>query len=136
MQELAVLLRSMQLAAHNFHNLVARTVFMQDHEMLGDLYAKYEQIYDGIIERMIGLDLPVNLNQIQLLAAQKIQQLPVDVKENKQCFQLLLQLEKQVCMSIEALIAQTKLSEGTRQMLGNICDESESRQYKLKQRVK
>lgn len=136
MNELAIQLRLMQLYTHNCHNLVARMVFMQDHEMLGDLYSKYEEIYDGIIERMIGLGLPVNLNQVQILAVQQLQQLPNEVKENKQCFQLILQMEKQLCAKIESLIQQVKLSEGTRQMLGNICDESESRQYKLGQRVK
>ena len=110
MEQLAIHLRLLQLYTHNCHNLVARMGFIPDHEMLGELYAKYESIYDGIIERMIGLDLPVNLNQIQLMAVQQLQQLPSDVKENKQCFQLILQMEKQLCMKIEALIQQTKLS--------------------------
>lgn len=137
MKEIAILLRCLQLYSHNAHHLVARSVFFQDHEFLGSLYLVAEEDYDSVIERIIGLfgsdglDLP----NIQLMACQKMASLPSLVKENAAYMQVILQLEKELCVHIEELVRSGQTTVGTEQMLGDVADKSEIRQYKLKQRT-
>jgi DNA-binding ferritin-like protein len=138
MKELAITLRCLQLYAHNAHNLVARIVFMQDHEMLGEIYTAAEGDYDSVIERIIGLygSEQVNLVEIQHMACQKMATLPSVVKENSMYFQAILQLESDICTKVNELVRGQKVTVGTEQMIGDIADRSEVRQYKLKQRIK
>lgn len=135
MKEIAVLLRAMQLYAHNAHNLVKGSLFFQDHDFLGELYPMYEADYDSVIERMIGLGSSPDLVQIQIDAVEHLKQHPSMFQENKECLKLILAMEQSLCSLVEAIIQGSNPSEGTRQMLGNICDLSESRQYKINQRV-
>ena len=120
----------MNIYAHNCHNTVACATFFQDHSFLADAYAAYDSDYDDVIERMIGLDLPCNLNEVHVLAVQNLQKLPYEYTENKQCFETLLQLEQALCQKVQAEL--TNSSEGTKQLLGEICNKSEARQYKIK----
>lgn len=132
LSKLAADFRFMQFYAHNAHNLIKGSTFFQDHGFLGELYPAYEAIYDGIIERMIGLGEKVDLVDINEIAFQTMKQTGVSDNPTK-IFGDLLQGEKYICFQIEKMLAD--YSEGTRQMLGNICDNSEMRQYKLKQRL-
>ena len=70
MKELAILLRCLQLFSHNAHNLVEKSLFFQDHAFLGELYSTYEDAYDGVIERIIGLtdSNAINLVEVQIAA--------------------------------------------------------------------
>lgn len=126
----------MNIYAHNCHNTVARTPFFQDHGFLAGAYESYDDAYDSIVERMIGLDLPCNLVEIHVLAVQNLQKLPAEYTENIKCFETLLLLEQTLCSKIEESISAGGMSEGTRQLLGDICDKSEARQYQIKQRIK
>lgn len=137
MKELVVLLRLMQFYSHNAHNLAARIVFHQDHEFFAELYQAYEDNYDDVVERMIGLMGPqsINLNEIQLLASQQLQVFPLQVKENGMFLEQILKFEKQLCLQIEALCKTIGLSQGSIQLLGDIGNASEKRQYKIKQRL-
>ena len=136
MEELATLYRLGQLYAHNCHNTVARVVFFQDHSFLGELYPTYEGHYDDVVERMIGLGTLPNLNEIQLTAAQHLSMYPSEVKENGECFSSLLSLEKMICKHIESLIFEGGPSQGTINLLADMADKSEQRQYKIGQRIK
>lgn len=127
---LATYLRYMQFYAHISHNVLGGATFFQDHVFLGDLYGTYEDAYDGVIERMIGLEEPLNLVKIHKDAVADLQ----TPKSYDQAFSDLLECEQELCKKIEAIAP--KVSEGTRQMLGTLADESEMRQYKLKQRLK
>lgn len=132
LNKLASDFRFLQFYAHNAHNLIKGSTFFQDHGFLGELYPIYEGIYDGIIERMIGLGEKVDLIEINEVAFNTMKKSGTSDNPSK-IFGDLLQGEKYVCREIEKMLAD--YSEGTRQMLGNICDQSEMRQYKLKQRI-
>lgn len=137
MKELAVLLRKMQLAAHNFHNTVTGEDFMQDHSHLGDLYPAYESEYDSIIERIIGLygrD-SLDLIAIQISAVEQLKQYPAKCESNTQCFEVLLHCEKELCDHVEKLCKVPGVTQGSQNLLAQLADNSESRQYKLKNRV-
>lgn len=138
MKELVILLRSLNLYAHSAHNLCGRVPFFQDHEFFNEIYSAADVNYDSVIERMIGLSgeesvpsLPEQLEAIH----QILSQLPEKgVKENAIFFQVILEKQKMVCAKIEEL-CKSGLPQGTIQMLGNIADQSEQFQYKIKQRL-
>lgn len=140
MKELLILLRSINLYAHQAHNICARIPFFQDHEFFNEVYTNADSAYDDVIERMIGLYGEESIPSLpeQLVAiSQIIEQLPEKgVKENAIFFQVLLEKQKLVCAKIEQLCTAGNLPQGTIQMLGNIADKSEQFQYKMKQRLK
>lgn len=137
MKELAVYLKTLNIYAHAAHNLASRIVFNQDHEMLAEIYEAADSAYDGVIERIIGLsDLSEEeLKNINLAAAQNNYQLSQG-KDNADKLKVCLELEKEICSKIEELVKSGSVTVGTEQMIGNIADLSEVRQYKLKQRLK
>ena len=130
MEKIAMVLRSLQLYAHQAHNLISGKEFFADHGFLGELYPAYEADYDDVIERSIGLGKPINIKKVNQAAAESLQD-DSSVKEN--CFEEILQSEEYLCEVIQDSLE--GLSEGTRQLLGGIADKSEMRQYKLKQRI-
>lgn len=127
---LASYLRYMQFYAHIGHNVLGGATFFQDHSFLGDLYGTYEDAYDSVIERMIGLEEPLNLIKIHKDAVADLE-IP---KSYDQAFEALLECEKELCKKIEAIAP--KCSQGTMNLLADMADKSEMRQYKLKQRLK
>lgn len=133
MRDLTTLLRAMQLYAHNCHNMIKGPTFFADHEHLGALYPVYEATYDSVVERVIGLGFDPDLSQVTLEAASLVASSPVG---DKNCFQVLLVLEQELCSKCQEYISSTPMSEGTKQLLGDICDKSEARQYQLRQRIK
>jgi DNA-binding ferritin-like protein len=136
MQPIAAHLRCLQLFTHNAHNIVKGAVFFQDHEFLGETYPVYESDYDSVVERIIGLsDMKMEeLLQIQMMALQKLKTYSMNQPDNKSYLNIILQMEKELCSLITSMIADK--TEGTKQMLGDICDRSEVRQYKLRQRCR
>ena len=136
MKEIAAHLRCMQLMAHAAHNVVSGPLFFSDHSFLGELYSQYETEYDDVVERIIGIGmLPIEeLVHIQEIAVAKMKSFALSQKENKMFFLILLDMEKTLCAMIQQPV--DGRSEGTKQLLGNIADLSEQRQYKLKQRTK
>lgn len=137
MQELIIIYRLMQLYAHNAHNLVARSVFMQDHEFLGELYGTYESVYDSLVERVIGLGMEIDLTMVQVAAVEKLKMSPANaMKENADCFNKLIAMEKESRVLASNMVKTGQYTEGTKNLLAQICDDSEARCYKLGQRVK
>jgi len=132
---LAVCYRGLQLASHNFHNLVARTVFGQDHSFFGDLYPKMEDNYDAIIERIIGLygDSSINLQNIMMMVSQKIQDAPNASQENKVFYQYCEQMLKYILSEIEQMAP--GCSQGTMNLLAGQADEIEVLLYKIGRRL-
>lgn len=137
MQDLAILYRLKQFLGHQCHQMVSRIVFLQDHEFLGEIYGRAEDHYDDVIERMIGLGKTPDLPMIQVQAAQKLTQIPLTYKENSECFNAILSLNKQILALIETM-AKTPgmLSQGTLNMLADEADQIEREQYRIGQRVK
>lgn len=136
MEKIAILLNLLQSYSHNAHNLVKGPLFLQDHDFLGELYEGYQDDYDDVIERAIGLNIPISLNKIRLEAVQMLTKLPESEQENKNYLKNILSLEKNLCQTIEEYLASNPVSEGTKQLLGEICNKSEKRQYKIQQRIK
>jgi DNA-binding ferritin-like protein len=132
MHNTAIILRALQLYAHNAHNLAKGKTFLQDHEFLGELYPAYEGEYDSIVERMIGLGEEPDLNDITKQAADAAT--ANEFKDDENAFSVLLVTEKELCSSIKKDM--TDASNGTQNLLQTIADNSEMRQYKLKRRLK
>lgn len=136
MKEIAILLKLMNMYAHNAHNLVERVVFMQDHEHLADLYEAYDVHYDDVVERIIGLtdSSAINLVEIATAACMQLKTLPPKENENVIYFQKIEEMEKKLRAQIAAVYPTSSI--GTQQMIGDIADKSEQRSYKLKARIK
>lgn len=137
MKELAIMLRVKQLFAHNAHNLVSGALFMQDHNYLGELYPTYEEAYDSVVERIIGLygKGSVDLLKLQLDATQKLAAYNHNLPDNKTFFSVLLECEQEMCKHIEQLVEVPGVTQGTINLLADLADKSEARQYKLKARI-
>ncbi len=133
MKNVAVILRALQLYAHNAHNLAKGKTFLEDHELFGDFYAAYEKEYDSVVERMIGLGQTVDLRAICQEACDLAcgSALPSD---NEKALQTLLATEKSLVEDIEKVYEDGSC--GTQNLLAQIADNSEARQYLLIRRLK
>lgn len=139
MLELAILLRAIQLYAHSAHHLCARTPFHQDHEFFSSVYQAAEDGYDSIIERIIGLygEDSVELNRIVAEVALKLQNCPsTGIKENKAFYEYQLKFEQELCVLVEKICKNPKATQGVIQTVATLGEQSEVRQYKIKQRIK
>lgn len=139
MKELIAHLRFMQLFAHAAHNLVRGKSFFEDHEFFGAAYSQHEADFDAVVERLIGsfgqehVDfVDMSKQAVELLA----KALPQNSANNEPYFTVQLANESRMCDMINQLCRLDGASEGLKQLLGGMADLSESRQYKLKQRLK
>lgn len=138
MRDILVHLRTMQMFAQTAHQLVARGPFHSDHAFFGDAYEAAADAYDSVAERIIGLmgEEALKPQTILLEVNEKLKMAPsTGVKENKLFYQFQLMMEQELCKKVSMAIA-AGVSPGTEQMLGDLCDKSEVRQYKIKQRIK
>lgn len=124
------LLRYMQFYAHMAHNIIGGEYFFGDHEFFGSLYEDYEKAYDSVIERMIGLGESIDLAKTQKAATQGLKA----PKTCKEALEEILSCEEDLCKALEGLAKDASL--GTNNLLAALADESEARQYRLKQRLK
>jgi DNA-binding ferritin-like protein len=138
MQTLASIYRFLQLFAHAGHHLASGCTFNQDHAFFGELYAAYGEAFDEIVERLIGMGklsgvkdrIALDTKASAILAKTDSEELMC----SEDCFEILLEMEQEICGKIEKLI-EGKLSQGTINLLAQLADDSEKRQYKLTQRV-
>lgn len=138
MKELLYLLRAMQFYAHSCHNLVKGTPFHSDHAFFGDVYSELEGDYDDVAERIVGLygEQPLELQSVLNAAMSKIMDAPsINVPDNKVYYEYHAKLEERLKSLIKQII-ETGVSPGTEQLIGDIANKSESRMYKIKQRLK
>lgn len=135
--EILCQIRAMQLFYHNAHHMVKGPLFPGDHGLFGSFYTELDGQYDSVGERFIGLfGQPLELSKILVKVYNKVNSLPSEVNENKDFFIAGLELEKQLCSMCEHLDKTPDATSGLRQLIGNIADVCEARQYKIKQRVK
>ena len=130
---LATQFRAAQFYAHNAHNQASGATFFSDHEFLGELYGTYEEAYDGLIERMIGLGMEINLPEITCEASTEVEK-SGDDHTTTECFKYLLEMEKAICKEIEKEMQISTV--GTQNFIAQLADDSEVRQYKIGQRLK
>lgn len=145
MEKVAVLLRFLQFYAHAAHNLCKGTQFLSDHEFLGGLYPTYEAAYDSVVERMIGLGQKPNLASIHKEASSLFAKSDLTGPSFETAIGVLLKTEKTLISTIEKEVlpnpmthphgGKDALSQGSVQLLGDIANASEMRQYKMKQRL-
>lgn len=133
MNLLATLFRAAQFYAHRAHNLVSGPSFLSDHEFLGSLYDTYADTYDSIIERLISLGESVEPNDILRDATD----IACQANDGQSSFFFrLLSTEKQLRSEIDKILRDRECSEGTKNFLQGLADESEQRSYKIAQRDK
>lgn len=138
MKELLSLLRAMQMYAHSAHLLCKTQSFLSDHELFGSFYAEHEADFDGVAERIIGLygEDSLNLQSLMATVTAKLADAPsTGQPDNKPFFTHQLKLEQRLCDLVKQIIA-AGVSPGVEQLTGEIANKSESRQYKIKQRLK
>ena len=136
MEQLALLLKSLNIYAHNSHNLCKGSLFFADHAFLAELYEQADDQYDSVVERMIGLGQTPDLVKLNIMAADAIKAHPQNPPENKAMFQTILSMCNGICQHIETLVKTPGMYEGTRQLIGSIADSIEANKYKLSQRTK
>jgi DNA-binding ferritin-like protein len=133
--KLAARFRAMQLFAHNAHLTTKGATFYQDHDAFGDLYPVYETAFDALVERTIGLggeyDAQASFKQVgDFLAPTWGCVAPDD------CFDKLMEFEKRICSDITDVLTRMDVTQGVSNFLQGLADDSEKRQYKIKQRLK
>lgn len=145
--ELGIILSSihgLSLLHHSHHWKTKGTIFFSDHLLFERLYTSVEEDFDGIAERILGLDDQggaemVDMTKI-LSGAYKFNKLIKEYAFSDDCAVISLEAEKffldclEVCM--DSLEQKGLLSRGLEQMLGNIADKHEGLIYLLKQRIK
>lgn len=133
MNALIIHLRFMQLFAHAVHNLCKGATFFEDHAFFGDAYESHEADYDDVVERTIGLFGPqtVDFKKIAMMAAHELEQADLSA----QVFEQQLKHEQELCSMIDSLCKHKAANQGLVQLLGNIADKSQVRQYKIKQKL-
>jgi len=134
--DLAILLKTANLYAHSAHNLTCGPSFFADHKQLAKFYEDYIEAYDSIIERIIGLYGRDNANIIEVTvqAVDKFKVLPLMVPTEDR-FKTLLEIEKEIYSLIAQLEKHPEITCGTNQLITEIANQSEIRQYLIKQRL-
>lgn len=133
MDSLITQLRALQFLTHRAHNVIKGPTFFEDHKFLGKLYPAYEEAYDNAVERVIGLGSEkLNLAKINIAASQMGDILPFETKPEP-FFRVILKGEKDLCEMIDKAVKNA--SQGTQNLLQGFADQSEARQYQLKQRL-
>lgn len=136
MKDLLALTRMMKLYYHHLHNIAHGPCFSADHELMSDFYTQLDKSYDSLVERHIGLggtmDTPALL-EIITEAHSVLNSIP-DTDDMITYFYHSMSLEASLRAEIEAAISMS--SAGTENLLAALADESEQREYMLKQRVK
>jgi DNA-binding ferritin-like protein len=128
---LAALLRAMQLYAHAAHNLACGKTFFEDHEVFGEFYAEFEAQYDEVVERIIGLTGDCDVIAITKMACDIVEKTKVDSSER--AFSILLASEKNLCKL--ATEENKRATLGTQDLLQKIANGSEVRQYKISRKL-
>ena len=126
-------LRALQFLAHRAHNVVKGPTFFEDHEFLGELYPAYEKAYNDLVERIIGTNAEsLSICKVNKAAAEMSSVSPNETRPEA-FFRIILKGEKDLCAMIEESIKEQ--TQGTQNLLQQFCDDSEKRQYALKQRL-
>lgn len=132
--KLAVQLRYTQFYVHMAHNITHGDTFYQDHKVFGSLYEEYENEYDAVIERFIGLGGAPSIYGVTKNAVALLEEYQHDNKPSV-FFERLLGCEEKIRKAIDTALKDNQ-SEGTKNFLQGLADTSEQRTYKLKQRSK
>lgn len=137
--KIAAYIRAMELYYQMAHNVVKGALFISDHGLLGEFYTQLGGNYDAVAERAVNIEGDAAVDILPQLKDifQHLKVKPgINVKENKEYFIAGLECEKMLCQMIDQVCKDPSTSEGTRQLIGDIADQSEIRQYKINRRIK
>lgn len=137
MQELLIKLRLLQIFAQQSHNLIQSETFFGDHCFLEEVYKQTSSDYDSVAERTIGTlgDRPLHMHEILESVSKRAALLPPLASAPDVIFKALKVMEVDLCEFIEEAVRDEEVSEGTKQLIGEIANKSEMRQYKLNRRL-
>ena len=124
MHSIAIKLRTLQLYAHAAHHEIAGIGFFGSHQFLGKIYPEYEEAYDAVVERMIGLGVSVDHRRLAMEAAESF-------PTSTDYFITLLQGESELRKLIDDELLEA--STGTNNLLSQLSDDSEKRSYFMEQ---
>ena len=106
--------------------------FFSDHDAFKSFYEEYEEGYDDVVERIIGLTGDCDITAITKGACDIVEK--TKFKDTMHAYSVLLATEKSLC---EVCTAENKKATlGTQNLLQGIADKSEMRQYKIQRRIK
>ena len=131
--DLAIAFRAAQFIAHNSHHLIKGATFFQDHEFIGELYESYAESYDTLAERIIAFNGTLDVIAVTSKAASYASSFNPEGKTSNEIFSALLAVEKSFCNMIKAIVP--SCTDGTQNLLQDIADKSEMRQYKIGRRI-
>jgi len=134
MNELAIILNVLGIYGRACHNLTTGKTFIPDHEIFAEIYSFAEDSYDSVIERCLGLGIDINIQQINLQAATMCSQITIG-DSNEEKFAGVNEILSQTNSMIDDLSNNGGLSSGTVQLIGDISNQFEVFQYKIKQRL-
>ena len=123
---------ALYLAAHAAHQSITGATFFQDHAFLSELYEAYNDAFDDLAERAIGLGEALNHASIFAEAAVQAKSL-TGMKAPAMIFNALMLREAAVRKVLAECCGEA--TEGTANLLAQLADDSEKRAYKLKQRT-
>jgi DNA-binding ferritin-like protein len=108
-------------------------VFFSDHSFASDTYTSAADAYDSVIERCIGMHDYGN-EELKSINEEACKNMAVSTYQSpEQAFKTFMMIEKLLCQSLAEEMKGA--SEGTKNLLAQLADDSEVRQYKLKQRL-
>jgi DNA-binding ferritin-like protein len=138
MKESIILLRTLNLVYHHMHNIANGCSFAGDHDMLAGMYAALDAEYDRLVERHIGLGNELSRDMaVDILkeSAEFMQSMPDSMgsANMNEFFQYALDMESM--LRGQLVQAMAGASKGTENLLQDLCDKSEAREYKLRRRI-
>jgi DNA-binding ferritin-like protein len=128
MTDLLALFIALRDFSHIAHLSVTGEAFFSDHEFFGEYYQALDTAYDSVAERAIWLETKPDLFTVHANA----NKLLATMKDRRDWFVCLAEGEAKLREELTTAIATA--SEGTKNLLAQLADESERREFKLKQR--
>lgn len=134
MHSLPPLYRAVYLYAVRAHHLASGPSFFSDHAQFATFYEAYETGYDQIVERMLGRGEKMNIaadtarSSVLFGDACKAGETP------QVFFEQLDKMEKELCKALRNSMREEGVTEGTKNLLQGLCDQSEGRQYLIGRR--
>ncbi len=132
--ELASCYRAAQLFAHTAHHLTKGPTFFQDHEWFGSLYSTYKDAFDDLCEEALALGEKYSPVDIMRKVVAEVNTTFSD-KTTDAYFNRLLSFEKDFQKRIADMMKDTKLADGTQNLIQGLATESSKRVYKMNARM-
>lgn len=128
-------LRMMQFYYHYCHVLTHGATFSSDHALFAEFYAQLEAHYDSVTEYLIAThgNKALDTLSINKFIANALSGVKVETMSPEEMFAEGLSLEEELYSDLEKLDAKGNL--GMKNLVGDIAQSSDIRQYKIKQRL-